>query len=105
MELLLHELLSNRLVHMGLLSSCLEFFELLQVFLFFSKFHAIVCRQLTLIFSLELVDSSWLDVSRHGKREPLLHTALVLNEAETEVLDIGHAKNVDDVWPLLLILD
>ena len=35
MELLHHELLSNRFIHMSFLSSFLKFFELLQVFLLF----------------------------------------------------------------------
>ena len=64
-----------------------------------------MCGQLTFIFLLELVDSGGLDVSRHGEREFTLHTALVLNEAQTKVFYVGHLEDVDDMWSFLFILD
>ena len=103
MELLHMHLFSQRSVAVRSCCGFLKLLKLCKITLLLPQFHPISGCQLTLIFLLELVHSSWLDTLWSSQGEVSVHAALILHEPHHVHLDEGHSQNIDHLWSLSLI--
>ena len=104
MELLHFKLLPKSLIDVSCGSGRLQIFESGQVTLLLTQLHAILGRQLALIFLFKLVDSGWLDTFRRRQVEVRIHSTLILDELHHVMLHEGHSENINDLRTFLLVL-
>ena len=105
LKLTILKLHANRFIDMCCCCGFLELFKLGKISLFFANLHAIGCRELCLILLFQFIDSVWLNTLWRCQMEVSFDASSSLNEAWDVLLDERHAKNIDDVWPFLLILN